>query len=174
MLKPMSERLATFLALLVLLAALGGCGTPLSSPPQGAQAATPARQVVPLEVLNGDVRQETIDTTICVPGYTASVRPSPSFTNGIKLKLLREAGLPAERAPEYELDHHLALAIGGHPRNLRNLVLQRWEGEGGARRKDRLEKRLQALVCSRQLSLADAQWAMYSDWKAAYSKYVRP
>lgn len=171
MLLPMRSRLAS---LLVCIATLTGCATHGPVGPSAVEATHKAKHAVPLEVLNHDVRQETIDSTICAPGYTASIRPATSFTNGVKLKLLREAGLPAERAPDYELDHHLAMAIGGHPRNLRNLVLQRWEGEDGARRKDRLEKRLQALVCSRQLSLEEAQWAMYSDWKAAYSKYVRP
>lgn len=134
-----------------------------------------AATVVPSEVLNPDVRQETIDVTICVPGYTASIRPSTSFTNGVKGKLLREAGQPPDAAPEYELDHHVALALGGHPRNLRNLALQRWEGEDGAKKKDVLEKRLQKLVCARPqpaLSLAAAQWAIFSDWKQAYRKYV--
>ena len=57
-------------------------------------------------------------------------------------------------------------------RNLKNLMLQPWDGEGGAKKKDRLEKRLQQLVCSKQLGLRDAQAAVYGDWKAAYRRYV--
>lgn len=165
----MHSRLAS---LLFCIAALTGCATQHPGAPGTTEAAPKAQHTVPREVLNSDVRQESIDSTICTPGYTASIRPSTSFTNGIKVKLLREAGLPAEAAPSYELDHHVPLSVGGHPRNLRNLALQKWGGEDGAKRKDRLERRLQAMVCSRQLSLTDAQWAIYSDWPAAYKRFV--
>jgi len=39
------------------------------------------------------VGQTSIQQTICVPGWTVSVRPSTSYTNGLKLKLMREQGL---------------------------------------------------------------------------------
>jgi hypothetical protein len=54
----------------------------------------------------------------------------------------------------YELDHIIPLAIGGHPRNLDNLGLQPWEE---AKRKDRIEVKLQCLVCAGQVALANAQ-----------------
>lgn len=122
--------------------------------------------------LNPDVRADTIQFTICVSGYTASVRPSTSFTNGVKLKLLREAGLPPADASAFELDHRVPLALGGHPRALANLRLQPWEGRDGAKAKDRLEKRLQTLVCSGRVPLDDARSATYWDWPAAYRRYV--
>jgi len=43
--------------------------------------------------LNPDVAQDTIAQTICVAGYTKSVRPVTSFTNGVKMLLLKRAGL---------------------------------------------------------------------------------
>ncbi|MFT3848515.1 MAG: hypothetical protein QM739_07480 [Propionivibrio sp.] len=51
----------------------------------------------------------------------------------------------------------------GHPRSLDNLMLQRWEGTTGAKRNDRLEVKLQCLVCAGQLGLAEAQQAIYTD-----------
>ena len=72
---------------------------------------------------NPDVTQATIDQTICVVGYTKTVRPSTSYTRGVKLMLLRREGLPADAAKNYELDHLINLSIGGHPRKLSNLVL---------------------------------------------------
>ena len=39
--------------------------------------------------LNPDVAEDTIDATICVSGYTRSVRPATSYTNGVKKKLMR-------------------------------------------------------------------------------------
>ena len=126
---------------------------------------------MPEEALTTEVQQDTIQQTICVSGYTASVRPSTTYTNGVKLKLLREQGLPASAAKEFELDHRIPLALGGHPRNLQNLVLQTWEGKNGAKVKDRLERRLQQLVCAGKLLLDDARRAIYLDWSYAYRYY---
>ena len=131
-----------------------------------------AAVAVPMEALNPDVRPDTIDQTICVTGYTASVRPSTTYTNGVKRKLLRDIGIDSANASQYELDHVIPLAIGGHPRSVLNLKLQPWDGENGAKKKDRLEKQLQRLVCSHQLGLRDAQAAIYTDWQAAYGRYV--
>lgn len=77
-------------------------------------------------------------------------------------------------ASSYELDHRVPLALGGHPRNLRNLELQPWGGEAGARKKDRIERRLQVLVCSGKVRLRAAQQAMYFDWQEAYARYLSP
>ena len=41
--------------------------------------------------LNPDVHQDTIRQTICQSGYTKAVRPSTTYTNGVKRKLLRES-----------------------------------------------------------------------------------
>ena len=62
-----------------------------------------------------------------MPGYSASVRPSTTYTNGVKNKLLRDAGISATEAPSYELDHLVPLAFGRRPRNLKNLALQPWD-----------------------------------------------
>src|SRR5207245_1370076 len=137
-----------------------------------ALTAESAPQVVPTEALNSDVRQDTIQQTICTAGYTASVRPSTTYTNGVKAKLLRERGRPQASVDEYELDHIVPLALGGHPRSLKNLALQSWEGDDGAKRKDRLERRLQVMVCSGKLLLNEARSAIYFDWQGAYVRYV--
>ena len=131
-------------------------------------------QAVPTALLNPDVTPATLSQTICRAGYTRTVRPSTSFTNGIKKRLLREQGMDFEADKGgYELDHIVPLALGGHPRNLHNLTLQPWEGTNGAKRKDRLEVKLQCLVCSGDVPLQEAQDAIWSDWKAAYAVYGR-
>lgn len=128
----------------------------------------------PVEMLNRDVTQDTVRETICTPGYTKTVRPSTNFTNGIKKKLMREASLDFDtKKGDFELDHIVSLSIGGHPRNLKNFALQRWEGVDGAKKKDRLEVKLQCLVCSGAVPLASAQDAMWTDWQAAYKEYGR-
>lgn len=44
-------------------------------------------------------------------------------------------GFEVPAASQYELDHIVPLALGGHPRNLKNLMLQPWEGADGAHAK---------------------------------------
>lgn len=127
----------------------------------------------PLEAINQDVTQETIQQTICVSGYTKSVRPATSYTNGVKKLLMERQGLDWSHASEYELDHRIPLALGGHPRKLENLMLQPWEGEGGAKEKDRLEVKLQKMVCRGELDLETARKAIYDDWRLAYQAYVK-
>ena len=126
----------------------------------------------PVGAFNADVTQATIHQTICVPGWTAKVRPSSSYTSGIKSKLMREQGVPQSEAAKYELDHFIPLAVGGHPRDIRNLWLQPWEGEWGAKAKDRLEVKMKALVCTGRISLESAQEAIQANWRAAYRRYV--
>jgi hypothetical protein len=116
--------------------------------------------------LNPDVTPANIFQTICVSGYTRTVRPGTGYTNGVKSKLLREAGLGGERMADYELDHIIPLAVGGHPRKRSNLMLQPWTGANGAIVKDALEVQLQHRVCSRQMELAAAQHCIAEDWQA--------
>ncbi len=133
-----------------------------------------AAQALPANVLNHDVSQQTLGETVCLSGYTKTVRPSTTYTNGIKKRLLLEKGLDYEAEKDnYELDHIIPLALGGHPRNVTNLTLQLWDGHAGAKRKDRLEVKLQCLVCSGDVPLAVAQDAIWTDWQAAYSTYGR-
>jgi hypothetical protein len=119
-----------------------------------------------------EVTQATISTTICVSGWTATVRPAPSFTNGVKLLMLKRAGLDPVDAAKYELDHFVPLALGGHPRSEDNLWLQPWSGLWSAKVKDRLERKLQVLVCAGQLSLRSAREVVQKGWKDAYRKFV--
>ena len=118
--------------------------------------------------LNPDVTQATIQQTICVSGYTKQVRPAASYTNGVKDLMMKRAVFA--RNSDYTLDHIIPLAIGGHPRELDNLQLQPWEE---AKRKDRIEVKLQCLVCSGQVPLAAAQHEISEDWVAAYHRYSR-
>ena len=114
--------------------------------------------------LNPDVAAESLAQTVCVAGYTATVRPLTTYTKGVKAKLLRESGLDASHMADYELDHIIPLGVGGHPRKLSNLTLQPWVGENSAKEKDKLEHRLQRMVCGGQIHLVDAQFCIAEDW----------
>lgn len=167
--------------LAIVAALLAGCGTVTRQPaaagrePAKAATATVQRSDAmrpPGGALNPDVTQATIGLTICLAGWTATVRPATSYTNGVKAKLLREHGLHPSDADRFELDHLVPLALGGHPRSVENLWLQSWTGEWSARRKDQLEVRLKNMVCSGAHPLAEARRAIAADWHAAWIKYV--
>ncbi|MFG2935874.1 hypothetical protein [Streptomyces sp. NPDC048282] len=54
---------------------------------------------------NPDVTQSTIDSTICVSGWTATVRPSSSYTTALKKKQIVEYGYTDTSTSDYEEDH---------------------------------------------------------------------
>jgi len=141
--------------------------------PQAVIDASIAPRHFSTEMLNPDITQENIHDTVCRKRFTKTIRPAVVYTNGVKFKLMREAGIPEEDAGKYELDHIVPLAVGGHPRKLANLMLQPYAGALGARQKDRLELKLQNMVCNNELALATAQREIGSDWVTAYTRYIK-
>ncbi|HLO29516.1 MAG TPA: hypothetical protein VK249_10295 [Anaerolineales bacterium] len=124
-------------------------------------------------VFNPDVTQNTIQTTICVGGYSEKIRPPVSYTNALKVKQIAQYGYADTNTADYEEDHLIALGIGGHPTDPENLWPQpRLTTPWGAPQKDTLENVLHQLICSGQLPLDTGRQAMASDWVAAYRKYV--
>ena len=104
-------------------------------------------------VLNPDVTQATIGSTICVHGWTATVRPPVEYTNDLKARQMRaygEAGPPSA----YQEDHLISLELGGDPTDPRNLWPEPYPRASDV---DRIENELNAAVCSGRLTLAQAQ-----------------
>ena len=125
---------------------------------------------------NPAVRQATIHSTICVPGYSSSVRPSESYTERLKFAQL-DGGYNLRgdtRASHYEEDHLIPLEVGGSPTAVANLWPEPRTIFWGAARKDRLENALHRLVCDGRVSLATAQRVFSVDWIAGYRRYVGP
>jgi hypothetical protein len=113
--------------------------------------------------LNPDVSQGTIRNTICVPGWTATVRPPVSFTNPLKRQQMTaygEVGSPRD----YEEDHVEPLELGGAPADPRNLWPEPRSGQHAAAEKDREENDLHAAVCAGRMTLTDAQAKIRTDW----------
>ncbi len=104
-------------------------------------------------VLNPDVRQETIGRTICVSGWTRTVRPPTEYTDKLKVEQMKEYGLGGSPS-DYQEDHLISLELGGHPTDRRNL----WpEPRPHAEEVDRIENQLNAQVCSGEITLAEGQ-----------------
>ena len=121
-----------------------------------------------------NVTQANIGSTICVSGYTATVRPSSAYTTSLKISQLQGSYSRYSdlKTGDFEEDHLISLEIGGSPSSPKNLWPEPYKGSYGARLKDRLENRLHSLVCSGELPLRTAQGAISTNWIAAYLKYV--
>jgi hypothetical protein len=119
----------------------------------GHAAAVRADPVRTPGLLNPDVTQATIGRTICVTGWTHTVRPPVAYTNALKERQMRaygETGSPSA----YQEDHLISLELGGDPMDPRNL----WpEPYPRALQVDAIENELNARVCSGALSLLAAQ-----------------
>lgn len=110
------------------------------------------------------VTQANIQQTICVPGYTRTVRPPVRVTSQIKKDRIAAYNAPGG-APMYELDHLIPLELGGAPSDIRNLWPEPWDGIEGAHVKDTRENVLHRQVCTGKVTLADAQKQMAADWR---------
>jgi hypothetical protein len=84
------------------------------------------------------IKQENIADTICVPGYTKTVRPPSSYTAQLKREQMRELRLPGT-SHDYHEDHLIPLCVGGHPSDPRNLWPEPMAGQWSASMKDQLE-----------------------------------
>ena len=118
------------------------------------------------QALNPGVTQANIGSTICVSGWSATIRPSTAYTGALKRRLLRQAGIPMSRGSQYELDHWVPLSLGGAPKDPKNLRLQAWAGPEGATAKDVIESAMHREVCRGHVSLEEAQSCMAKDWHA--------
>lgn len=113
------------------------------------------------------VTQSNIKTTICVSGYTATVRPPTSYTDTLKLVQMKQYGFSGDPS-DYEEDHLVALELGGAPTDPRNLWPEpRKSIKGQAEDKDQVENSLHRAVCAGTMTLGDAQYAIATDWTKA-------
>jgi hypothetical protein len=138
-------------------------------------ASLPDRAMTP-GAINPAVTPGTIDQTICVRGWTKSVRPGVRYTERLKKSQIRAYGYADTRPWRYEEDHLIPLDLGGSPDSPLNLWPEPHFGAGewGSYAKDRLEARMVRLVCRHQLSLDKARAMMAGDWVAAYRRYLGP
>lgn len=159
--------------LALLLVVLAACSSTLTSTTHATVRDMPSPDWTP-GAINPDVTQANIHSTICAKGWTRTVRPPLSVTSRIKTDRMKLYGysLPAS---DFELDHLVALELGGAPRDVKNLWPEPWESKAGrlvprghgAESKDGVENRLRAQVCSGARTLADAQQRIAADWRQA-------
>ncbi len=115
-------------------------------------------------LMNPEVSQDNIDQTICVPGYTKTIRPPVSYTDAQKQESIAAYGYSDTNPRDYEEDHLVALELGGDPMDPRNLWAEPRYGSPNASDKDKVENYLHGAVCSHQMTLAEAQQGISTNW----------
>jgi hypothetical protein len=138
--------LVTSALLLLALAIVMPHGSPSKGPYHADLVRTPG-------VLNPDVTQATFATTICVHGWTKTIRPPTDYTNALKVRQMREYGVGGSPS-DYQEDHLISLELGGHPTDPRNLWPEPYPRASAV---DAIENDLNRRVCSGDLSLERAQ-----------------
>lgn len=123
--------------------------------------------------VNRSVTQANIHATICVSGWTSTIRPPSSYTTRLKIEQLATgyAYHHDQNTGDYEEDHLISLELGGSSTAVTNLWPEPYVSADGARVKDKIENRLHELVCTGTVSLATAQQAIASDWWTAFNEY---
>lgn len=145
-----------------------------SSPPPTPTAQSPAgptcrlgrlpdRRCTPGATFHVTVQQ------VCARGYSRRVRKVSAATRG---QVFARYGVKTHRPGQYEVDHLIALELGGS-NAISNLFPEAGTPRPGFREKDKLENRLHSLVCGGKLSLSKAQRLIKRDWVGAYHRYVR-
>jgi hypothetical protein len=118
----------------------------------------PNRTLTP-GAFNPAVTQATIQRTICVSGYTATIRPPESYTEPLKRAQIATYGYADHRLSDYEEDHLVSLEIGGSARSPNNLWPEPHHVmvggiDLGSYTKDKFENYLHRMVCARAITLA--------------------
>ena len=139
----------------------------------GAQAtqALPNPQITP-GAIDPAITAQNLQSTVCVKGYTATVRPDKRVTNRLKREQIRQYRYTDTDPRHYEQDHLIPLSIGGNPSDPRNMWPQPRSGEWSAEQKNDLEFVVYRMVCNGDIDLAQAQEKIARDWTAAYQAWV--
>ena len=126
--------------------------------------------------INPAVTQFNIKKTICVIGWTATVRPPVTYTNQLKESQLHSGyNYEGDLNPkDYEEDHIVPLETGGNPTSTLNLFPEPRNIKYGSYVKDQLENRMHQLVCTGQVTLKVAQSVFLTNWEKGYVKYLGP
>ncbi len=157
------------IAVVALLAVLASPASAATAADHVLATGLPSHTLTP-GATNPAVTQATIHATICLTGWTATVRPSSSYTSALKVKQLGTYGFVDRHLADYEEDHLISLELGGSPRNPLNLwpeprhVRLSDGSDVGGYAKDAFENDLKRRVCDGALSLASAQHEIARNW----------
>ena len=112
----------------------------------------------------GAIFPQATKEQICVVGYTKNVRNVPK---NIKDQVFAEYGILTHTPGEYEVDHLIALELGGS-NDISNLWPEMANPKPGFHEKDMAENYLHEQVCSDAITLQQAQQDISSNWLEVY------
>lgn len=120
------------------------------------------------------VSQDTLATTVCRSGYTKSIRPPVEITRVEKRANAESYSFTGDLGSA-EFDHLVSIVLGGDPNDPRNLWVEppspgHKPKDGVNNPKDIVENKLSSAVCSGRVRLADAQFAIATDWTTALDR----
>jgi hypothetical protein len=163
---PVARGLA-FACGLAFLLALGNWGVHLRTTARDSQKSAAARPLPDRRLTPGATRPVAV-SDICSSEHEQVVRP---VSDALQQKVFREYGLGGAPVANYEVDYLISPGLGGAD-DIHNLWPEpRYDTEWNSFVKDQLEDYLHASVCSGNISLAEAQQEVASDWISAYKKY---
>jgi hypothetical protein len=119
------------------------------------------------------VTQSDIATTICLPGYAASVSPAAAVIAPYFLRALKDYGMSP--APTIQFDYLIPISLGGA-----SATANLWPEPNAAAAtnssnpKDLVETELNTAVCVGTITLAAAVQAIDTDWEDAESNLSLP
>lgn len=167
-------RIRTATASLTTLAVTASCAVVVGFGAGTAQASTCSRSYLPLPdpyctpgVYYSAVTQSNIHSTICVSGWTSTVRPPTSYTDPLKAQGIIDYGYSDTNMSDYEEDHLVPLELGGSPKDPGNLWPEPRYGSPTAYSKDGVETKLKNAVCDGRITLSSARSAIKNNWTTA-------
>ena len=119
-------------------------------------------------VTPGETRPITLAEVCRNPEAEVSVRNISAET---RREVFAKYGIRPGNPGDFEVDYLITPDLGG-AETVRNLWPHPYSARWNARVKDRLEQRLQDLVCANRMDRATAQREIATDWIGAYKKYV--
>jgi hypothetical protein len=165
---PAPRRASTILTALALAAAglALGTGPAHASTCSTAYLPLPDPSCTPGSYYSG-VTQSNIQSTICVSGWTDTVRPPTSYTNPLKVQGIADYGYSDTNVADYEEDHLVPLELGGNPTDPGNLWPEPHYGSPTSSTKDGVETKLKNAVCNGTVTLSAARSAIKNNWTTA-------
>ena len=171
-----TRRLAYIWALVIVVALGGGAlyrqfreKIKYESAPAGS-ALSGLRGLLPDPNLTPGATRPIAMSDICSAQHDQVVR---NVSNPVRQRVFQEYGMRDSSANSYEVDYLITPGLGGSD-DIRNLWPEPHDAaEWNSYVKDQLEDRLHQLVCSRQITLEEAQREIAMNWISAYKKYFQ-
>jgi hypothetical protein len=131
------------------------------------RAKVPERTALPNPAFTPGATRQVSLGEICAADDDEVVRVVPAT---VQQKVFHEYGLSHARPGDFEVDYLITPGLGGSD-DVANLWPQPHASQWNSYVKDQLEDHLHHMVCHGQISLADAQQAIASNWINAYKRY---